>query len=336
VAGQRDAARSRLFWYTDLEAAQSAARRSGRPILSLHLLGRLDEDWSCANSRFFRTLLYADPRIASLLREHFVLHWKSLRPSPRVTIDFGDGRRLTRTLTGNSLHYVLAPDGRPIDALPGLYGPGAFLVGLGEAEAAARAYAALPEARGEAFLREHHRQRLASLSAQLGRERMLQALAVAPAVQANPGPGAALLRADAIAPTKSLSQRVLLADALGREDAPPRPDAAIWARVAARHRELSRLGPEVRARVAREVAHPAIAVEQLEARLAEDTARNELDLHRRLHAWFADSSAPSDLDRLNQRVYRELFLMPEADAWDGLSAAEVYLALPAGGRIDAR
>ena len=336
VAGQRGAARSRLFWYTDLAAAQAAARRSGRPILSLHLLGRLDEDWSCANSRFFRTLLYADPGIASVLRERFVLHWKSLRPSPRVTIDFGDGRRLERTLTGNSLHYVLSPEGRPIDALPGLYGPGAFLAGLAEAGAAARAYTALPDGRREALLREHHRQRLAALSAQVGGSLELVALARAAEPPEPAGAGSSLLRADAIAPTKSMGQRVLLADALGAEEARPRPDAAIWTRLAVRYRELSRLCPEVRARVAREVAHPARAIERLETRLAEDSARNELGLHRRLHGWFADGSAPSDLDRLNQRVYGELFLMPEADAWDGLSAADVYLALPGGGRTPTR
>ena len=65
-----------------------------------------------------------------MLRDEFVLHWQSVRPVPKVTIDFGDGRKLERTLTGNSIHYVLDSDGRPIDALPGLYGPQAFLRGL--------------------------------------------------------------------------------------------------------------------------------------------------------------------------------------------------------------
>ena len=56
-----------------------------------------------------------------------MLHWQSVRPVPTVTIDFGDGRKLERTLTGNSIHYILDSQGRPIDALPGLYGPQAFL-----------------------------------------------------------------------------------------------------------------------------------------------------------------------------------------------------------------
>jgi hypothetical protein len=53
-----------------------------------------------------------------------------------VTIDFGDGRKLEQTLTGNSIHYVLDSDGRPIDAIPGLYSPQVFLENLKDAEGA--------------------------------------------------------------------------------------------------------------------------------------------------------------------------------------------------------
>jgi hypothetical protein len=55
---------------------------------------------------------------------------------PRVTIDFGDGRKMETTITGNSIHYVLDADGRPIDAIPGLYGPKAFLRALQSAAGA--------------------------------------------------------------------------------------------------------------------------------------------------------------------------------------------------------
>ncbi len=54
---QRDCYASRLYWFTDWEQAKAAAQASGKPILSLRLLGRLDEDMSCANSRFFRVAL---------------------------------------------------------------------------------------------------------------------------------------------------------------------------------------------------------------------------------------------------------------------------------------
>lgn len=139
VCAQRDAHTTLLYWFTELPAAIAEARRTRRPILSLRLLGRLDEELSCANSRFFRKSLYVDPAINRLLRERFVLHWQSVRPVPKVTIDFGDGRTLVKTLTGNSAHLVLDADGRPADALPGLFAPAVFAQLLERAHAVATA-----------------------------------------------------------------------------------------------------------------------------------------------------------------------------------------------------
>jgi hypothetical protein len=85
VCAQQDAHTSLLYWFTDLSGALAEAQRARKPVLSLRLLGRLDEELSCANSRFFRKLLYPDPRINQRLREDFVLHWQSVRPVPRVT-----------------------------------------------------------------------------------------------------------------------------------------------------------------------------------------------------------------------------------------------------------
>jgi hypothetical protein len=133
LCAQKDAHTSLLYWFTDLDAAIAEARRTRRPILSLRLLGRLDHALSCANSRFFRKLLYPERRINQLLRKDFVLHWQSVRPVPRVTIDFGDGRVIERTLTGNSVHVVLDPDGYAVDALPGLLAPNVFVEQLVEA-----------------------------------------------------------------------------------------------------------------------------------------------------------------------------------------------------------
>ena len=113
VSQQKDSYLSGLYWYTDFDQAKAAARAAGKPILSLRLLGKLNEEFSCANSRFFRTVLYSNAQMSIMLRERFILHWQSVRPAPRVTIDFGDGRKLERTLTGNSIHYVLDAEGRP-------------------------------------------------------------------------------------------------------------------------------------------------------------------------------------------------------------------------------
>ncbi len=155
VARQKDASFSRLYWYTSLDEALAAATATSRPILSLRLLGDLGEDLSCANSRFFRTALYANTEVSKALREGFVLHWESVRPAPRITIDYGDGRRIERTITGNSLHYILTSRGEVVDVLPGLYGPAAFLAEVRRSAAFERS---LPRAEGERALalKRHH------------------------------------------------------------------------------------------------------------------------------------------------------------------------------------
>jgi len=74
------------------------------------------------------------------MRESFVLHWASVCPVPKVTIDFGGGRVVTRTVTGNSAHLILDHEGRVLDAIPGVYPPAAFLRALKNgARAAGRA-----------------------------------------------------------------------------------------------------------------------------------------------------------------------------------------------------
>ena len=126
VAMQKDAYSSHLYWFTDLDKAKLAAKTKNKPILTLRLLGNLNEEFSCANSRLFRAVLYSNTDISKYLRDNYILHWQSVRPAPRITIDFGDGRKIERTITGNSIHYILNSNGSIIDAIPGLYSPVAF------------------------------------------------------------------------------------------------------------------------------------------------------------------------------------------------------------------
>ena len=44
VSQQKDSYLSGLYWYTDLGQAKAAARATGKPILSLRLLGKLSEE----------------------------------------------------------------------------------------------------------------------------------------------------------------------------------------------------------------------------------------------------------------------------------------------------
>jgi hypothetical protein len=167
VARQRDAHASRLYWYTDLTEARNAARAGHRPILSLRLLGNLDDEMSCANSRYFRTALYANRAISDRLRGGWILYWESVRPAPLMTIDFGDGRRIERTVTGNSLHYILDPEGEGLDVLPGLVGPGAFLRALEQGEELAARVATSQGEDRKRLIADFHRDRI--VKATLGR-----------------------------------------------------------------------------------------------------------------------------------------------------------------------
>ncbi|HND53915.1 MAG TPA: hypothetical protein PLV92_16005 [Pirellulaceae bacterium] len=160
VGGARYCSQSGLYWFTDFDAAKREAGKTGKPILVLRLLGNLSDEFSCANSRFFRVALYANEEISNYLRENYVLMWKTVRPVPKITIDFGDGRKLERTLTGNSAHYVLTSDGQVVDGLPGLFGPGEFLRQIKDAAAVARSVRAMPSSERQAALADWHRSQL--------------------------------------------------------------------------------------------------------------------------------------------------------------------------------
>ena len=71
--------------------------------------------------------------VQGFVREHFVAAWESVRAVPTVTIDFGDGHVLQRTLNGNVATYVCAPDGRVIDVIPGLCDSMTYLKSLSDA-----------------------------------------------------------------------------------------------------------------------------------------------------------------------------------------------------------
>ena len=322
VCAQKDCETSRLYWYTDLEAAKAAAAASGKPILTLRMLGRLDEELSCANSRFFRITLYPDPRINEVLREKFVLHWETVRPVPKVTIDMGDGRTLSRTLTGNSAHYVLDSRGRVVDVIPGLYGPKAFLGVLERARAIAVATAAL-EGKDRA-------QKLHSFHVN-SREAIVAAWST------------------------DLHRTGV------RFDSPPRAfeenlaeaSRDRWEAIAMLHPDDAVLSPESERAVAakapsawtagqraptkRAVENPMLRqFDVLQRSLSVDGIRNEYDLHRQVHRWVEEAGGEmiEDPKTMDERVYRDLFLMPLDDPWLGLSPDGAFSGITNDGRTE--
>lgn len=331
VSGQRDGHASGLYWHTDLDAARRAAAASGKPILSLRLLGRLDEELSCANSRFFRVVMYSDPEVAARLRDDFVLHWSTERPAPRIEIDMGDGRRMVRTITGNSVHYVLDAEGRPVDAIVGLYGPEQFLEALARARASVEGCAGAAD-RG-ACLAARHRAELGAMRSRWQgmrrREASLpswrDALASMPDGSAGPAPSATAAMPTTIAKARIETPMLQLmrADEPDEEaSAPPEPP---WDRVAA----LSPARPlDARTRGLLRLKTGREDVEATSAGLAaaarQDGARNELLFRRRVHRMFAERRVPNELSAFNRQVYAELLLTPASDPWLGLMADDLY------------
>jgi hypothetical protein len=322
MCGVRDCADIRLFWYTDLEAAKAAARATGKPILSLRLMGRLDEELSCANSRFFRTVFYKNQEINELLRDRFVLHWRSVRPVPKVTIDFGDGSTLVQTLTGNSIHYVLDSRGRLLDALPGLYGPASFEKALREAERASHQAARLPDAEFIPWAIARTERQVKASQAAFARDS-------AALDSSTPGPRVLTGRTA----SKMASEAPLL-QAFGDLNAGEISD------LAALRRPRVHLDPDSRAFLLQKhgVTDPQEAerlVDAFESTVAQDELINEQlagpAILRKLIA--TKERASFNLEAFNLEVYEEIFQTPLSDPWLGLAPKDVYTALPASRRI---
>ncbi|HXT22074.1 MAG TPA: hypothetical protein VN923_15080 [Thermoanaerobaculia bacterium] len=340
VCAQADCAYSRLYWYTDFAAARAEAERTGKPIVLLRLLGRLDEQLSCANSRYFRLVLYSDPSIADWLRDNAVLYWTSERPVPQVTVDFGDGRRLVGTVTGNSIHYMLDSHGRLVDAMPGLHAPQHFLAWLRDASAMARQWEPLDDKRFAARSRKEHerldRKVLDDLVAELvergwSREAAREAWLAEPVPEEEAPPPTAA-EAARLALSKSAAESPLLA-AVGRKPLPPEESSAVSSLVPTQHWR-AHLSPESRDLVEARAPEAArenldMALRRLENRLAEDGLRNEAFLHRAIHQQLARAWGLWSWQDLNQWVYSALFRTPAEDPWLGLAPTELLGALVA-------
>lgn len=291
VAAQKDAAFSGVFWFTDYDDALREARRTGRPILSLRLLGQLTDELSCANSRFFRVGLYANEQISADLRDHWVLYWSSERPVPVVTVDFGDGNVVRRTVTGNSIHYILKTNGQVIDALPGLYGPGAFLSRLVQLRTTlATRTEPVPLVAGKADRRRVNT--MAKTVAEFPVNRMLGEPVV--------------LEAQAVG------------DRLG-------DDASMQARATALLPDC-RLDARSRTLFARKTAAKSDALLQgFETLLSQDTARNDVGIRPIIQGWIL--AGRKDFATLNANVYSKLFNTPADQPLLGLEAHNAFTAI---------
>lgn len=353
VAAQRYATVSHLYWYTDLERAEAAAAKQHKPILALRMLGRLDEDLSCANSRFFRATLYANKELSQYLRDNFVLYWSSERAVPKVTIDFGDGRKIESTTTGNSAHYILDDKGAVLDAIPGLYTPAAFRAELATSLAHARAVAAAPAHERGAKIIGYHRARLAAIQAVAAKLNVYAMQGVRVSAEE------ALSRAQRATISKGYVEVPQLRQITSAElRSIDEDEVSTWATFA---RQLWPLVVEVPPLM--NVEYPdadrrgfrpwveifddqsialvdrlygetkGTAHDQMLSRLAThalaDSALDQLRLRPQIHELLAKGS--TDFTTINDAIYATVFHTPKSDPWLGLHARRDFTGLPDDG-----
>lgn len=321
---------SRLYWHTDVESAQREAAAWQRPILHLRLLGRLDETLSCANSRFFRAILYTDPTIIMHLQHHFVLCWTSERPVPRMTIDFGDGRVVDTTITGNSAHYIQHADGRVLDVLPGLVSPAHFAAWLKRVQSLHVAIGITDDP--TATLAHWHAQRAHELERERNAAMRTAGISAETLIRIEAAIGNPVLDAGHLAFAKrSIELPVLHAAITAVRE---KDDHEVWQRIATHLGVDAALSPEAEAVLQRQsggsnfVSHDARR--QFATDLALDTARNGWRFHATIHSWLA-AQPDVAFAALNERIYADLFLTPAHDPWLGLDPSATVSGLTAGG-----
>jgi hypothetical protein len=339
VSQQRNSYLSGLYWYTDIGEARKASMASGKPILSLRLLGKLTDELSCANSRFFRTVLYSNAEVSAALRNRFVLHWETVRPAPVITIDYGDGRKLIRTITGNSIHYILDSEGRLIDGLPGLYGPRAFMRALNEAEPIFKQLQHIGPQQKLVLLSSYHHMRINRIAVDwlndvkaiggqapegvlIDRDHNGNAVAIMPLAVTKAASENSMLRAMMSVP-----------EALGRTT-----DEEAWKKIAALHADDARLDQRSIGLIERQTQDlPDAAksfnrlLQSFQDSVALDIVRNEYRLHVKLYSWLVMDRGRTDIEAFNEKVYAELFATPRSDPWVGLLQADVYTGLDGAG-----
>lgn len=340
VAAQKHAIVSRLYWYTDRAAAIAAAQQRHVPILELRLLGRLDEELSCANSRLFRAAVYANTEVSAFLRQNFVLLWTTERPVPKVTIDFGDGRAIHTTVTGNSAHFVLDERGAVIDLLPGMYAPAAFRAELATSLGFARSLDPERAAHRAAQVRAYHADRAAAARAQWDDYRKPWYGTMLTSLLENP-PKSAVAAAQERTITKAYIEVPQLRGYLPDPGSLADDEAAVWARIAeltwgltstdVLDRASTELlvdlrmgGPRQPNRLGRDDQF-----RRFEQHLLADSGLAQFKLRTQIHDYLAThDSTYLPLDRY---LYAEVFKTPSTDPWLGLWPATDVTGLAGDG-----
>lgn len=109
-------------------------------------------------------MLFSRKDVSDLINASFEPVWQSVRPVPMVTIDFGNGKVIKRTLHGNIATYVCTPDAQILDVAPGIYTPEGYLDRLKQFSLLVQYVASPFPPQRQAKLREYHQAQIKTLT----------------------------------------------------------------------------------------------------------------------------------------------------------------------------
>ena len=117
-------------------------------------------------------MLFSNPSIVLTMNSLFENTWQSMRPVPTMSLDFGNGRTVKRTMHGNIATVICTPDEKVVDIIGGLLSPAAYSARLIEAAAIAQKLEAMSASEQLAALKRFHQRSNTSLASEITPEEL--------------------------------------------------------------------------------------------------------------------------------------------------------------------
>lgn len=265
-------------------------------------------------------MLFSHPDVARDVSERFEPVWVSLRPVPQVTIDFGEGRVVRRTLHGNIATWICDAGGRALDVIPGVYTTDAYRDRLAQAALLAK-YVDRGRDGGAALLRSYHAWQAVQLAAERRPLRLVERVRIEASLSKFriESPLEVVLEAGAAAAQpRAVGGATIYVAA-------PEPGAAAafdFGAKGAIERPLERaVAPDAAKREVEAPPRAAVRPVAGDPLLRDDVRVNETERRLAVHRLLAETGPvvlESEHDALTKRLYREVLHCDLDDPWLGL------------------
>ena len=259
-------------------------------------------------------MLFSHREVADDIAARFEPVWLSLRPVPQVTIDFGDGNVVRRTLHGNIATWICDAEGRALDVIPGAYTTTVYRERLAQAALLAEFVRRAGDG-GAQRLRDYHAAQAARMAERLAPRRLVERRR--PEVYLskfrieNP---LEIVLDDGVAAVQTFST-------LGSPNALNglrlAADLTATAKGAIEGRIEHAIVPDATKREAEAAPYVAARPVADDSLLAEDVKLNETERRAAVHRLLAETG-PVAPGTLTKRLYREVLHCDLDDPWLGL------------------